>query len=403
MDTPSDEREGRDDLEPGRPSPLEVFDALNEPRPDLAGPVVNDDESPLAAAAAAELARAEAIEQARADAIEESAHDAPDDAPDVEVAPSSEPGTDEPTGSDDEPTGFDDAPARSGEAPAWAEDASAGSEDESAVDGLEPAVDQDERSSGPEQPASPAAPASPGAWAVLGRALRPRMTRAQVLAGVLCAMLGFALVVQVRQAAGADLSSMRQQDLVRILDEVTNRSDALANESADLTRERDELLSGSDRRQAALDALRRSAETQGILTGRLPAEGPGVVVTLTEPNDSNGLVKPITMLDVLEELRNAGAEAIELNGQRVTASSAFTGTAGAIELDGVALVSPYVWTAIGDPETIDPALQIPGGAMAQVRNNRAEGTVDRRDNVQITALRVIPDPVYATPVPPSKK
>src|SRR3954454_6448389 len=115
---------------------------------------------------------------------------------------------------------------------------------------------------------------------------------------------------------------MRQQDLVRILDEVTNRSDDLADESADLRRERDELLSGSDRRQAALDALRRSAETQGILTGRLPAEGPGVAVTLIDPD---GRIKPVTMLDVLEELRNAGAEAIALNGQRITASSAFTG------------------------------------------------------------------------------
>ena len=226
------------------------------------------------------------------------------------------------------------------------------------------------------------------------------MTRAQVLAGVLCALLGFALVVQVRQTSGADLSSMRQADLVRILDEVTNRGDELANEQADLTRERDELLSGSDRRQAALDALRRSAETQGILTGRLPAEGPGVIVTLTE---LEGLIKPITMLDVLEELRNAGAEAIELNNQRVTASSAFTGVPGAVVLDGVTLSAPYFWTAIGDPATIDTALQIPGGAMAQVRNNGGEGTVDRRDLVEITALRVLTDPVYATPVPLSEQ
>ena len=54
---------------------------------------------------------------------------------------------------------------------------------------------------------------------------------------------------------------------------------------------------------------------------------------------------------------------------------------------------------IGDPDTIDVALQIPGGAMAQVRNNGGKGDVVQRDNVQITALRVIPDPVYATPVP----
>ncbi|NUU17718.1 DUF881 domain-containing protein [Cellulomonas humilata] len=240
-------------------------------------------------------------------------------------------------------------------------------------------------------------PAEPSGWAVLGRALKPRSTRAQLVAGVLCAVLGFALVAQVRQSGEADLGGMRQDDLVRILDETTNRGDALAREAADLARERDDLLSGSDRRQAALDALRRSAETQGILTGRLPAQGPGVVVLLTEPD---GYIKPITMLNMLEEMRNAGAEAIQLNDQRVTASSAFTGSGGAVVLDGVELTAPYRWTVIGDPDIIAPALQIPGGAMAQVRNNGGKGTVERADLVEVDAIRVVPEPVYATPVPP---
>ncbi|WP_315096526.1 DUF881 domain-containing protein [uncultured Cellulomonas sp.] len=245
------------------------------------------------------------------------------------------------------------------------------------------------------EPAAPAVP--PSGWAMLGRALTPRANRAQLVAGLLCAVLGFALVAQVRQSGEADLGGMRQGDLVRILDETTNRGDALARESADLARERDDLLSGSDRRQAALDALRRQAETQGILTGRLPAEGPGVVVTLTEPE---GYIKPITMLNMLEEMRNAGAEAIQLNDQRVTASSAFTGSGGAVVLDGVELVSPYRWIAIGDPDIIAPALQIPGGAMAQVRNNGGKGTVEPADELVVDAIRVVPDPVYATPVPP---
>src|SRR5690606_18391203 len=124
----------------------------------------------------------------------------------------------------------------------------------------------------------------PSGWRPLARALRPRATRAQLLAGVLCALLGFALVVQLRQTNDADLAGLRQTDLVRILDETTPRGDALAREANDLQRERDELVSGSDRRQAALDALERAAATQGILTGRLPAQGPGIVVTLTEPN-----------------------------------------------------------------------------------------------------------------------
>jgi len=247
----------------------------------------------------------------------------------------------------------------------------------------------------PTRPTPPsAAPIRPTGWAALGSALRPRATRAQVLAGVLCAVLGFAIVVQLRQNGDSTLSQLRQDDLVRLLDEASTRSDQLSREAADLQRERDQLVSGSNTRQAAIDAARRSAATQGILAGRLPAVGPGVRITVT---DSGSSVRPITMLNMLEELRNAGAEAVQLNDQRVTASSAFTGSTGAVQLDGTTLTAPYVWLVIGDPDTIATALDIPGGAMAYVRNDGGSGSVDKLTEVHVDALRPVTEPRYATP------
>ena len=73
------------------------------------------------------------------------------------------------------------------------------------------------------------------------RALVPRGTRGQLLAGLLCAVLGFALVVQVRQTQDADLGSLRESDLVRILDDVGERDDRLESEQADLQRTREQL------------------------------------------------------------------------------------------------------------------------------------------------------------------
>ena len=239
------------------------------------------------------------------------------------------------------------------------------------------------------------APAGSG-WAVLGRAMAPRATRAQVAAGVLCALLGFAVVVQVRQNDETALSGLRQSELVRVLDETTERGDQLRREVSELRGERDRLASGSDGQAAAIDSLRRSAITQGILSGRLPAEGPGVRVTLLDPGRD---LQPVTMLNMLEELRNAGAEAIQLNDQRVTASSSFTGTRGDVLLDGVRLEPPYEWLAIGDPSTLSIALQIPGGAMATVRGTGATGTVEEQDEVSVSAVRTLPDPAYASPVP----
>jgi len=244
------------------------------------------------------------------------------------------------------------------------------------------------------EPSGAPGPSRPTGWAALGSALRPRATRAQVLAGVLCAVLGFAIVVQLRQNGDSALSQLRQDDLVRLLDEASTRSDQLSREAADLQRERDQLVSGSNNRQAAIDAARRSAATQGILAGRLPAVGPGVRITVT---DNGGSVRPITMLNMLEELRNAGAEAVQLNDQRVTASSAFTGSTGAVQLDGTTLTAPYVWLVIGDPDTIATALDIPGGAMAYVRNDGGSGSVDKLTEVHVDALRAAAEPRYATP------
>ena len=233
-------------------------------------------------------------------------------------------------------------------------------------------------------------------WSALASALHPRATRAQLLAGVLCAVLGFAVVVQMRQAGDSSLSDLRTDELVRLLDETSARADQLSREATDLQAERDQLESGSTSRQAALDAARRNAAMQGILSGRLPAVGPGVRVSLQDPS---GSIRPVTMLNMLEELRNAGAEAIQVGDRRVTASSAFTGAPGAIQLDGETLKAPYVWLVIGDPDTIQTALEIPGGALAYVRNDGGTGDVTKVQDVEITALRDLPAPRYATPAP----
>ena len=58
------------------------------------------------------------------------------------------------------------------------------------------------------------------------------------------------------------------------------------------------------------------------------------------------------LYNVLEELRNAGAEVIQLGELALTASCYFVGTPTGIEVDGSLLKSPYRWVAIGDPETI---------------------------------------------------
>jgi uncharacterized protein YlxW (UPF0749 family) len=131
------------------------------------------------------------------------------------------------------------------------------------------------------------APADPGAGrgsaGGLRRVLAPRASRGQLLAAVLCALLGFALVAQVNQAAEADLSGLREADLVRILGDVTERSERLEAEAARLEGTRAELATGSDQAEAAREAAQERVELLGILAGTLPATGPGIRLAIADP------------------------------------------------------------------------------------------------------------------------
>jgi len=225
-------------------------------------------------------------------------------------------------------------------------------------------------------------------------AFRPRMTRAQGLAAVLCAVLGFALVVQLQQNQQDEFSGLRQSDLVRILDDVSKRSDSLEREATSLRESEFELRSGSDSQQAALELAEKNAEIQGILSGRLPAEGPGLELQIVQGDSP---ISAARLFNVLEELRNAGAEAIDVNGIRMVTSSHFEDTGTGVSIDGIVVSPPYRWTVIGDPQTLEPAMAIPGGAVASITTSGGRTTIEQKELVQIRSVRDPSEPRFATP------
>lgn len=220
-----------------------------------------------------------------------------------------------------------------------------------------------------------------------------RLSRAQVLAAVLVAALGFALVAQLRQTEEQGLATLRQSDLIRILDDVGDRRDRLASEASDLEVQRRELTDVRTGAQAALAAAQQRATTLGILAGTVAAHGPGVEVYITDPDAA---LRAATMLDLVQELRDAGAEAIQIGSARVVASTSFSDVKGGLAVDAVVLQAPYVVRAIGDGQTMATALEIPGGVVAGMPTG-SHTTVAVRDDVDITALHAVPRPQYAQP------
>ncbi|ARP73941.1 DUF881 domain-containing protein [Streptomyces pluripotens] len=222
----------------------------------------------------------------------------------------------------------------------------------------------------------------------------PRLTRAQLIVALLLFGLGFGLAVQVASNSDSDnaLRGARQEDLVRILDELDSRTERLQDEKQGLEKQRQELQSSSDRAAEARKQTTQKERQLGILAGTVAAQGPGITMTI---EDTKGTVQADMLLDAVQELRAAGAEAIEVNGVRVVASTYLADSGKGVTVDGNKITAPYRFKVIGKPQDLEPALNIPGGVVQTLEKEQATVAVERSDKIVVDALRQAKRPDYA--------
>jgi uncharacterized protein YlxW (UPF0749 family) len=243
---------------------------------------------------------------------------------------------------------------------------------------------------------------SGSSWRLTAAVRTPKLTAANLIIALLIGLLGFALIAQVHSNSNeSTLANDRPDDLVRILSDLDARRDRLSTEISSLQATVRQLNSGAQSRQAALDAAAKRANELGILGGTLPATGPGLVIDLIPASKQQ--ISADRVLDTVEELRGAGAEAMQINGTgssavRIVASTYFTDATGGIDVDGQIIGGTLTVTAIGDPQTMQAALSIAGGVVDSVRNDGGTVQVNTPGTVQVTALHAAQPLRFATPV-----
>ena len=223
-------------------------------------------------------------------------------------------------------------------------------------------------------------------------------SRGQAVVAALLAVLGFAGVVQVRaNDRDQNFVGARQSDLIALISTLGLATDRAEAEIAELEETRESLQDDADSTQTALEVARERVETLGILAGTVPAVGPGIRVTVESRTGTLGTAQ---LLNGLEELRNAGAEAIEINDTvRVIAQTGLVDspTEGLL-IDGNPVQSPYVIEVIGDPYTLSTALDFDGGFIEEVEAVDGVVRVEELDSVEIASTARVPEPTFAEPV-----
>jgi uncharacterized protein YlxW (UPF0749 family) len=230
---------------------------------------------------------------------------------------------------------------------------------------------------------------------------RWRRSAAGAVIGLLVGLLAFGLVVQVKSNTNTDteLANARQDDLVRILSDLNAREQRLRTEITTLQGTLSQLGAGAQGRDAALAEAQRQADQLGILAGTLPAAGEGLVIRLARGSQP---IHAATVLEAVEELRGAGAEAMQIAGGiggpvRIVASTSFVDAAPGMVVDGVRLNGSYTITVIGPGPTMRTALTIPGGVSDSVARDGGTVVVDEPTSVTVDALHPAAHLQYARP------
>lgn len=226
-----------------------------------------------------------------------------------------------------------------------------------------------------------------------------RPSRSQLVVAVLLAVVAFAAIVQIQTVEDDDTyAGYREQDLVNVLSGLAGASRRARAEITRLETARDELVSDTDAERVALEQATSEADSLSILAGLVPVTGPGIRITITEVT---GRVRADTMLNMVQGLRIASAEAMQLNGTiRVVAQTSFTDAEGGLVVDGQQLASPYVVDVIGDPAALAGAMSILEGPRVDLQDDGAEVEVVTLSSLDIESVREPVEPEFAQPADP---
>ncbi|MGY1858140.1 DUF881 domain-containing protein [Modestobacter sp. SYSU DS0290] len=237
----------------------------------------------------------------------------------------------------------------------------------------------------PDQPAAGGPrPGAPASTTVPARRRGRRRLVLSAVSGVLALALGLGMTIQIRASNTDDpLSTATEEDLVTILKDIDANEDLLRQQLAESRRALDELTGDRSEADGALEQARERAQAIAVLTGAAPVRGPGIRLSIVDPEQQ---VDAALLVETVQELRGAGAEAIQLNGVRVVVSTALVDSARGVLVDGERISSPYEVLAIGPADDMIGALSVPSGVLSDVSRAEATARIVAQEDVAIDAL-----------------
>lgn len=218
--------------------------------------------------------------------------------------------------------------------------------------------------------------------------------RGQVAVAVLLCLLGYAAVVQVQtNTEDSTYAGLREQELIDILSGLAGTTQKAQEQIEELEATREELEDQTLQQQTALQRAEEQVDTLKVIAGTVPVSGPGITIEIDPGADPLRLT---ALLDLIEELRTSGAEAMEIEGAdgeavRLVASSSLevSQPAPGLNVGGELISPPYRLQVIGPPDTLAGAIDFYQGPQDQLEEQGAEVEVESEEKIDIESIHTV--------------
>ena len=216
--------------------------------------------------------------------------------------------------------------------------------------------------------------------------------------GIICLLLTVAISIQIKTIKNTNLVASRSLTNNDLRDQVLKWKEKYDEEFENLEEANKRL---EKVRQAATENTEGSSDKEkqlknnNMMIGLTEVTGEGVTVTLKDNNSVTAdtisvtddisfyLVHDVDLRSIVNELENAGAEAIAINNQRIVFSTSITCEGNVISVNGEKVSSPFTIEAIGSSLGLYSALTRPGGYVESLNRTGIPTAVRRNDNVTI--------------------
>lgn len=229
--------------------------------------------------------------------------------------------------------------------------------------------------------------------------------------GLIAMFIGIVLAMQISNA-----SSSEQGGLVPIL-KLKDYEVALKQARAEKEDALDELadvearLNAIEKETAAEDEIVKGlvsdTERYKMIAGVTDVQGPGIVMTINDPEVADEYQEDISvitynyelLLSVVNKLKEAGAEAISINENRIVQTTEISLAGSHININGASTAPPYEIKAVGNPDTMHNALTIRGGTVDILKKYDLKVSIVKKQTVKIPRYSGVINLKYAKPIP----